>query len=304
MMFASGAIPNMTPRQTAGADGPEVGEERDDGSGHRSGRPDPDRLVRDDARGERRRCPGCRRTRRARTSPRRAATGPRRPGRTSAATSSTPRWRRSSARWVDRAPASRSPARGRPAGRPAGRCRSCRRRRPRSRARRRRRTAPGSGGRRGPRPRAPGRRPRSACRGRGGPPIGAKMSRPWNVDVITRAASDRGSRGRGRPRSRRAPAAAGISSPLSGPTRSSPRAVRIAIGRRSVPTPGSTTATWALPTGRYGTAHQSRNAPSRIAYLRTSWPMSTTCASGAMPRITPGRWRPVGRARRSRSAAR
>ena len=229
---------------------------------------------------------------------------PRRPGRTSAATSSTPRWRRSSARWVDRAPASRSPARGRPAGRPAGRCRSCRRRRPRSRARRRRRD--GSGKRRSTRSSAATRRADVLDR-RAEREVGP--DRREDVAAVerrrdARAASDRGSRGRGRPRSRRARRAAGISSPLSGPTRWSPRAVRIAIGRRSVPTPGSTTATWALPGGRYGTAHQSRNAPSRIAYLRTSWPMSTTCASGAMPSDHASADRRPVRPSRSRSAAR
>ena len=50
--------------------------------------------------------------------------------------------------------------------------------------------------------------------------------------------------------------AAAISSPLSGPIRMSPRAVRSPTARRLVPTPGSTTATW-IPTGMYGRANTS-----------------------------------------------
>ena len=53
-----------------------------------------------------------------------------------------------------------------------------------------------------------------------------------------------------------------------------------------MPTPGSTTATW-TPTGSHGSEIQSRNAPSRIAYLRIEWLMSTIWASGAIPIITP-----------------
>ena len=77
-------------------------------------------------------------------------------------------------------------------------------------------------------------------------------------------------------------AAAATRSPLSGPMRTSPRPVAMAIGRRAVPTPGSTTATW-NPTGRYGSAHHRRSAPSRIANFRTSWLMSTIRASGRDP---------------------
>ena len=115
---------------------------------------------------------------------------------------------------------------------------------------------------------------------------GAKMSRPWNVDAMTGSHRSRFSRTRASrdPAERvRPPGSAARCRARRGGRRGPSR---IAIGRRSVPTPGSTTATW-TPTGRYGSAHQSSNAPSRIAYFRTSWPMSTICASGAMPTITP-----------------
>ena len=114
---------------------------------------------------------------------------------------------------------------------------------------------------------------------------GAKRSRPWNVD-------DTSSRHRRRlvsswtammPPSR---SAAGRSSPLSGPTNRSPRAARMAIGRRTVPTPGSTTARW-TPTGRYGTDDQSRNAASRTAKARAVWVRSLMRASGQIDQITP-----------------
>ena len=76
----------------------------------------------------------------------------------------------------------------------------------------------------------------------------------------------------------------------------------MAIGRRSVPTPGSTTATCA-PIGMYGTAHQSSSAPSRTAYLRTSWLMSTIAASGAIPRA-PSRMIPADGSRVPKSVSR
>ena len=77
---------------------------------------------------------------------------------------------------------------------------------------------------------------------------GAKMSRPWNVCETLLRQSDRFSRvcAATTPPSR---SAAGTSRPLSGPTKRSPRATWSAIGRRSVPTPGSITAR-CTPTGR------------------------------------------------------
>ena len=66
----------------------------------------------------------------------------------------------------------------------------------------------------------------------------------------------------------------------------SPRAVSIAIGRRRVPTPGSTTAMCA-PMGRYGSAHHSISAPWRMLYFSISWVMSTISASGMMLSTTP-----------------
>ena len=64
-------------------------------------------------------------------------------------------------------------------------------------------------------------------------------------------------------RLQRVVSAASIRSPLSGPIRTSPRPVFKAIGSRSVPTPGSTTATW-VPIGMWGRAKTRLAAPSRI----------------------------------------
>ena len=114
---------------------------------------------------------------------------------------------------------------------------------------------------------------------------GEKMSRPWNVELVRSSIHARFSRTRASriPPRRSAPA---TSRPLSGPIRTSPRLVSSPIGLRAVPTPGSTTATW-TPTGIHGSASDSRKAPSRTAYFRTEWLMSTICASRAIDSITP-----------------
>ena len=82
------------------------------------------------------------------------------------------------------------------------------------------------------RPTSSNRRPAARC-----PATGAKMSRPWNVEVVRGSIRSRFSRTRASTAPPRT-AAAGRRTPLSGPMRTSPRADRIAIGRRSVPTPG------------------------------------------------------------------
>ncbi len=108
---------------------------------------------------------------------------------------------------------------------------------------------------------------------------GANTSRPSNVTP------SRGRRYSGFSRAtiRSAPptiATAGASTPLSGPT-SSPQAVVTAIGRRSVPTPGSTTAR-ATPSGRYWIARTSVSAPAWMSPRGTLWVMSMTRDAGAM----------------------
>src|SRR3954470_22987420 len=115
--------------------------------------------------------------------------------------------------------------------------------------------------------------------------VGAKMSRPWKLDETTGSHNARFSRTRAStipPRS----SAASIRRPLSGPIRMSPRPTLRATGLRSVPTPGSTTATW-TPTGMCGRAKTRLAAPSRIEYRGTWWLMSMMFASGAIPNITP-----------------
>ena len=91
---------------------------------------------------------------------------------------------------------------------------------------------------------------------------GAKMSRPWKLDEMTGSIRSRFSSARASSMPPSA-SAAPISRPLSGPMSTSPRAVRNPTARRSVPTPGSTTATW-MPTGMCGSAKTSDPAPSRI----------------------------------------
>jgi hypothetical protein len=92
--------------------------------------------------------------------------------------------------------------------------------------------------------------------------IGEKMSRPWKLDEMTGSIRSRFSSARASviPPS---VSAASMSSPLSGPMRMSPRATFRAMGSRSVPTPGSTTATW-MPTGMCLRAKVSEPAPDRI----------------------------------------
>ena len=141
------------------------------------------------------------------------------------------------------------PRPGRPPLRPAVRCRSG------PRAARSRKALPPrcspAAAPAAPAPRAPSRSPASSS----DPPsasraaTGANRSRPWKV-------ADSGSNRHGESLRSTArstpprPSAAGHSRPLSGPTRRrSPQ--RRASARRSVPTPGSTTARW-TPAGMYG----------------------------------------------------
>ncbi len=155
------------------------------------------------------------------------------------------------------------------ASRPGGSCRTNRRRRRPTRGRRRR-----DAGRTGAaRTRDPtGTSGPTASNGH----AGGEVRRDRREDV---PAVEAGGRSRGSIRSRFSSARAStmpaerlggrpMSTPLSGPIRTSPRAARMAIGSRSVPTPGSTTTTW-IPTGSHGRAKTRDPAPSRIAYRRT-----------------------------------
>ena len=94
---------------------------------------------------------------------------------------------------------------------------------------------------------------------------GAKMSRPWNVlDSGSRITSgDRITCASFTPPSR---FHASESSPLSGPTMEAPDPVSSATASRSEPTPGSTTARYTAPSGRYGTARLSASAPEATAW--------------------------------------
>src|SRR5438105_2349227 len=112
---------------------------------------------------------------------------------------------------------------------------------------------------------------------------GAKRSRPWKVSESSGRPSLRFviSRTSFSP-SRRA---AGISSPLSGPTRRAPSQTAT-MARRFVPTPGSTTPTWTAK-GKYGTAEYRTNAPCRTSCGRTLWSRSTIVSSESMERMAP-----------------
>src|SRR5438105_2455091 len=112
---------------------------------------------------------------------------------------------------------------------------------------------------------------------------GANRSRPWNVSessgrpslrfVISRTSLSPSRR------------AAGITSPLSGPTRRAPSRMAT-MARRFVPTPGSTTPTWTAK-GKYGTAEYRTNAPCRTSCGRTLWSRSTIVSSESMERMAP-----------------
>ena len=79
-------------------------------------------------------------------------------------------------------------------------------------------------------------------------------------------------------------ATAGASSPLSGPTRN-PVSTSTATARRSVPTPGSTTAR-TTPGGRYWMARASARAPARTSNGGMPWVTSMIRADGAALRTT------------------
>src|SRR5579872_1369499 len=83
--------------------------------------------------------------------------------------------------------------------------------------------------------------------------------------------------------------AAGISRPLSGPTKTWPPDAT-ASAARAPPTPGSTTAQWTVPGGNAGAADQSRYAPARMSWRGTSCEMSTNTAlpPAAAPFIAAG----------------
>ena len=193
----------------------------------------------------------------------------------------------STASGVRAARRSRGRRTGGPGHRRASRCRSRpRTRRPtRARLRRttgvgiresdevRRRRDRGSEPRRAGRRRRRGRRPARRCRGRGSSSVTAGR---WYAGSV---------RARARWRRRAGPPRAGGGRC---PGRRARRrgAVRTATGSRSVPTPGSTTAT-CTPMGRYGTAAASETAPSRMANGRIVRVSSRTCASGQIERTTP-----------------
>ena len=114
---------------------------------------------------------------------------------------------------------------------------------------------------------------------------GANTSRPWNVretgwsmtsGLVMATASTTPPHA----------SAAGISSPLSGPTKWRPSRARSATARRSEPTPGSTTARW-TPTGRYWIAPARTRAPCPIACGWMPWVTWITRASGHSRLITP-----------------
>ena len=81
--------------------------------------------------------------------------------------------------------------------------------------------------------------------------------------------------------------AAATSSPLSGPTSIAPLSVSNAIPRRSVPTPGSTTARYTASAGMYLVACSSNSAPASTPKSGTSCVRSTIDTPGAILCITP-----------------
>ncbi|ANN14480.1 hypothetical protein SD37_01615 [Amycolatopsis orientalis] len=113
---------------------------------------------------------------------------------------------------------------------------------------------------------------------------GAKTSRPWNVDDVTgrRYSGDASSYAAITPLS---VSAAGMRSPLSGPTRI-PRPATTTTPRRAVPTPGSTTAR-CTASGRKGAVCASTSAPVLTCCGGISWLTSMIRAEGAIRAITP-----------------
>ncbi len=61
----------------------------------------------------------------------------------------------------------------------------------------------------------------------------------------------------------------------------------MAIARREVPTPGSTTARCTVPAGKNGTAASSARLPASTSWGAISWVRSTSRAEGQMDRTTP-----------------
>ena len=112
----------------------------------------------------------------------------------------------------------------------------------------------------------------------------AKRSRPWNVREIESSAYS----GLASSCASSMPfrLAAGMSSPLSGPTYSRPSVSRSTRGRRGPPTPGSTIARW-TPTGMKPIVFASTRAPCRMDVAGMPCVMSMISASGAMRFITP-----------------
>jgi hypothetical protein len=80
--------------------------------------------------------------------------------------------------------------------------------------------------------------------------------------------------------------AAGMSSPLSGPTWTRPDLSRSASARLEPPTPGSTTARW-TPAGMNGSEFASASAPCSTPCGGIPCVMSMISASGAIPFMTP-----------------
>src|SRR5438034_2582866 len=129
---------------------------------------------------------------------------------------------------------------------------------------------------RGPKPRSGSPRARHAA-------TGANTSRAWKVRLT-------GSR-KWRRSVTACTCAAGAaiahsSSPLSGPTKNCPREPT-ASGRRSVPTPGSTTARWTVPGGKSAAEASSTKAARARCRGGMSWVRSTTRASGQTAWMTP-----------------
>ncbi len=77
-----------------------------------------------------------------------------------------------------------------------------------------------------------------------------------------------------------------LSSPLSGPTNRCPPA-STSSARRSVPTPGSTTAKCTVPCGNHFQLWPSRNRAALSPKAGPSWLISTTFDLGAIPAMTP-----------------
>ena len=114
---------------------------------------------------------------------------------------------------------------------------------------------------------------------------GAKTSRPSKVEPGV----GRCQAGSVNETARSAPptmATAGASRPLSGPTSTdSPSPTSTATARRSVPTPGSTTAS-TTPGHRYWALRARARPPARTSWAAIPWVTSTITAWGAMLRST------------------